>query len=52
MSAARRPGTNHFRPTPKFEVNGYLIVAILGAFDLWLIGMVVVDAWRIWGPHG
>jgi hypothetical protein len=46
----RRPGTNHFRPKPKIEINGFILVGALAILDVTLIVIVFLDAWRIWGP--
>ncbi len=42
---------NYFRPEKKgIRLNGFLVVAVLAAFDIALISWVVLDAWRTWGP--
>jgi hypothetical protein len=42
----------YFRPTPRRDVNGLLLTFALAAFDVAIIVIVALDAWRFWGPRG
>jgi hypothetical protein len=42
---------NYFRkPPPRFRLNGFIVVLALAVLNGALIGWVIYDAWRMFGP--
>jgi len=40
---------SYFRPAARREINGIAWTIALAAFDIAIITIVALDAWRFWG---